>query len=162
MTVRGVSAGQAEVGEGRVMTRKMDEFRPKKGEIRNIQEAVEVQSGEKEEVVCYLDFLLQKKRARCCSVKPSSLAECVEDYRFPSDQCNAFLPPAEVSSFRSSHRFAHEVTPASLQPVLVERAARPLSRDKKHAVCNLDPIHAGMVIHPLPPCLDGVNPLTWC
>ena len=61
MTVRGVSAGQAEVGEGRVMTRKMDEFRPKKGEIRNIQEAVEVQSGEKEEVVCYLDFLLQKK-----------------------------------------------------------------------------------------------------
>lgn len=36
----------------------------------------------------------------------SSPAESVEDYRFLSDQCSAFFPPAEVSSFRSSHRFA--------------------------------------------------------
>lgn len=32
MRVRGVSVGQAEVGEGKAMTRKMDEFRQKKGE----------------------------------------------------------------------------------------------------------------------------------
>lgn len=35
-----------------------------------------------------------------------SLSESVEDYRFISDQCSAFFPLAEVSSFRSPHRFA--------------------------------------------------------
>lgn len=104
----------------------------KRVRIIDIYVAAEVNSGKKEEVVCYLDFC--KKRGSCCGDNPSSLAECVEDYRFLSDQCSAFLPPAEVSSFRSSHRFSHEVTPARLQPVLVERAARPRSRDRKRGV----------------------------